>query len=73
MSMKIKHWAGYGTVTAKKMPNDGATLHVRVRGDHECGIHRDEWDASGLYRWLVQKFDKNAPDIVTFCQSLRHQ
>ena len=67
--MRIKHWAGYGTVTAKKMPPEGATLHIRVRGDHECGIHRDEWDTSGLCKWLVMKFDKNVTDVAEWCRN----
>ena len=62
--MKIKHWQGYGLLEAKKMPNDGATLHIRVSGDHEYGIHlEDEYD---LFNWLIRKFDKSIPDYPTW-------
>ncbi len=62
--MKIKHWQGYGTVDAKKMPNNGATLHIRVSGNHEWGIHlEDEYD---LFNWLIRKFDKSIPDYPTW-------
>ena len=27
--MKIKHFAGYGTVEAKRIPNKSCTIHVR--------------------------------------------
>jgi len=62
--MRIRHWAGYGCVTAQKV-NDGdpfITLHIRVLGNHERGVVReDEYD---LYNWLVRRFDHNVPDYV---------
>lgn len=62
--MKIKHWQGYGLLDAKKMPNNGATLHIRVSGNHEWGIHNeDEYD---LFNWLIRKFDKSIPDYPTW-------
>ena len=58
--MKIKHWQGYGCVNAKKISmknnNSKTVLHIRVTGNHECGIHRN--DNYDLFNWLVKKFDK---------------
>lgn len=62
--MKIKHFAGYGTVEAKKMPNNGATLHIRVSGNHEWGLRRD--DEYDLFNWLIKRFDKSIPDYATW-------
>ena len=62
--MKIKHWQGYGTVEAKKMPANGATLHIRVSGNHEWGLRRD--DEYDLFNWLIRKFDKSIPDYATW-------
>lgn len=56
--MTIKHYAGYGRVSAKRIKDD-ATLHVRVSGNHEHGLYRD--DLYDLYHWLVKKFDKTVP------------
>ena len=33
--MRIKHWSGYGCVSAKKINDGKAKLHVRVEGFHE--------------------------------------
>lgn len=66
--MKIKHWAGYGCVTARKVKdNDPRTLHVRVEGDHEWGLVRD--DPYDMYNWLVKRFDKNVQDYTTWIRS----
>lgn len=63
--MRIKHWQGYGTVTAKKISkttkNGITTLVVRVNGNHEWGLVRN--DIYDLKRWLIDKFDKSAADI----------
>lgn len=60
--MKIKHWQGYGTVTATKIKDNSCKLHVRVVGNHECGINCGEWDDYRLYNWLVKRFDKSVPE-----------
>jgi len=66
--MKIKHWAGYGTVNASRINDGVAKLHVRVTGNHEQGLKRyDEYD---LYRWLVKRFDKSVPDYITWMRSM---
>lgn len=58
--MKIKHWQGYGTVSARKVKDGSCTLHVKVEGNHEWGLdRRDEYD---LYNWLVRRFDKDVQD-----------
>ena len=67
--MKLKHWAGYGCVNARKIKDNSCTLHVRVEGLHEQGLERGTWDTYGLYNWLVKRFDKNVPDVVTWSKS----
>ena len=62
--MKIKHWQGYGTVDAKKLPANGASLRIKVSGNHEWGLRRD--DEYDLYCWLVKRFDKSIPDYAEF-------
>ena len=62
--MKIKHFQGYGCVNATKVKDNSCTLHVKVTGNHECGIHRD--DEYDLYNWLVKRFDKSIPDATAW-------
>ena len=67
--MKIKHFAGYGTVNAEKIKmeraGNGCTfLHIRVTGNHEQGLRRS--DEHDLYNWLVKRFDKSLKDFVDF-------
>ena len=40
--MKIKHWQGYGTVSATRIKDKSCTLHVLVTGNHEWGLRRDD-------------------------------
>jgi hypothetical protein len=64
--MNIKHWQGYGTVTAVKVKDKNNTLHVRVTGNHEWGLRRnDEYD---LFNWLVKRFDKSQTDYMEWHQ-----
>jgi len=57
---KVKHFTGYGTVMMGRVKDSSCTLHVRVEGNHECGIEKDdEWL---LYCWIVRRFDKNVPN-----------
>jgi len=56
--MRIKHWQGYGTVEAKRIPDKSCTLHIRVIGNHEYGINCGEWDEYRLYYWLIKRFDR---------------
>lgn len=65
--MKIKHWQGYGTVSATRIKDKSCTLHVRVTGNHEWGLRRD--DLYDLYNWLVRRFDKSVPDVYEWLRS----
>ena len=62
--MKIKHFQGYGSVTANKISKtvkDGiCTLKIHVEGNHEYGLFRD--DLYDLSRWLIKRFDKAFTD-----------
>ena len=66
--MRIKHWQGYGCVNARKVKEaNPSTLHIRVEGNHEWGIVReDEYD---LYYWLVRRFDKDVQDYPDWHRS----
>ena len=66
--MRIKHWQGYGNVTATKCKDSTPSmLHIEVQGNHEWGIVReDEFD---LYHWLVVRFDKNVQDYPDWHRS----
>ena len=59
--MKIKHFAGYGSVQAKKLSkttNNGKTkLVVEVKGNHERGLVRE--DIYDVRRWIFNKFERN--------------
>ena len=58
--MKIKHFQGYGSVQAKKVSKttigNKTKLVVEVKGNHECGLVRD--DIYDVKRWLFDKFEK---------------
>lgn len=59
--MKIKHFAGYGSIQARKVSQTttgGVTeLVVEVKGNHERGLVRD--DIYDVRRWLFNRFEKN--------------
>lgn len=72
--MRIKHWAGYGTVNAKKIndwhmvkPFGDETfrlIQIEVTGEHERGLCiYDDYD---IHRWLGRYFakDKTYKDLV---------
>ena len=63
--MKIKHWQGYGCITATKTrkvsKNGRTTLVIHVSGNHECGLHRD--DEYDVANWLIKRFDKTFTDV----------
>lgn len=73
--MKIKHWQGYGSVTAKKVSkvtkNGVTTLVVKVTGNHEWGLVRD--DIYDLKRWLIDRFDKTAADVWPYDINYRYE
>ena len=62
--MKIKHFQGYGCVNATRVKDKNCTLHVKVTGNHECGLRRD--DDYDLFNWLVKRFDKSIEDYSSF-------
>lgn len=64
--MKIKHFAGYGTVEATNVSErdlsltDEKYIVIRVKGNHEYGIYRN--DAYDISRWLLPRFVKGFKD-----------
>lgn len=72
--MKIKHWQGYGCVSAKKLSvsdnNNIRTLKIRVEGNHEYGIETD--DEYRIAHWLVERFDKKfeySPRAISYIKT----
>lgn len=65
--MRIRHWAGYGCVNARRINDGAAKLHIRVEGVHEQGLIRS--DSYDLYNWLVKRFDQSVPDVTTWLKS----
>ena len=57
--MKLKHWQGYGSVTAVRIKDKSCDLHVRVSGNHEWGVETRYNDHA--YNWLYKRFKRNAP------------
>jgi hypothetical protein len=64
--MKIKHFAGYGSVDVKKVSkgtfkNEWGEkknkLVLSVKGNHEWGLVRD--DIYDVKHWLFDRFEKN--------------
>lgn len=77
--MKIKHFSGYGLVTATKLSkttitdmfgDKGTQLKVKVVGNHERGLERD--DSYDLYNWLIKRFDKKVQDYHRISIYLRY-
>lgn len=70
--MKIKHFAGYGTVNAKKVLDLKYTdkryshyenpriVNIVVSGDHERGLVRE--DVYDVCEWLLKKLVKDFKD-----------
>lgn len=64
--MKVKHFAGYGSVEVKKqskkvftdkLGNKKNKLVLSVKGNHEWGLVRD--DIYDVRHWIFEKFEKN--------------
>lgn len=68
--MRVKHFAGYGTIDMKKVKDKSCTLHVFVKGNHECGLVRN--DLYDLYNWIVKRYDKNVPDWLEWERNLKN-
>ncbi|MBO5435316.1 hypothetical protein J6A31_05825 [bacterium] len=67
--MKIKHWQGYGCVSArklseKKLSETTAILKIEVKGNHECGIERN--DTYDVFRWLLNDGKRFTKDCKTY-------
>ena len=60
--MKIKHWQGYGTVNAVKVKDKDFNLCVKVSGNHEWGLRRNDY--YDLFNWLIKRFDKSVADMT---------
>ena len=63
--MKIKHFAGYGCVNAKKLKHETidsvTTLIINVSGDHERGLK--PYIIDDAIQWLAARYDKNIVNI----------
>ena len=64
--MKVKHFAGYGSVEVKKVSKTTFTdelgenkirMVLHVKGNHEWGIVRN--DIYDVRKWIFDKFEKN--------------
>lgn len=69
--MKIKHFSGYGCVNAvkvkaSKMNERIKQITIKVTGDHERGLLRN--DTYDVFYWLVKRFCK---DCATYSDILR--
>ena len=76
--MKLKHFAGYGTVNAKKVSlvdnGDTTILTVLVTGDHEWGLYPgytlpgvvNTLSDSCIKQWLIERFDKRTKAVNPF-------
>lgn len=66
--MRIKHWAGYGSVNATIVRSELNTATneekyiIRVWGNHEMGLDRSD-DSYDVYNWLVKKTVRNYKNI----------
>ena len=62
--MKVKHWQGYGTVEMKKVSqktqNGVKTVVVKVSGNHEWGLKRN--DVYDIHRWICKRLAKDCKE-----------
>lgn len=68
--MKLKHWQGYGCITATKIKSKNNELVIKVCGNHECGIERD--DLYDIFNWLVKRFDKESKSMSFQDWKMKH-
>ena len=69
--MKIKHWQGYGVVNATKVQDKDNILIVDVKGNHECGLERN--DKYDVFNWLVKRFTKKCESYTDIIQILTNE
>lgn len=65
--MKVRHFAGYGSVEVKKVSKKTIIMNeygdkktemvLSVKGNHEWGLVRN--DIYDVRRWIFNKFEKN--------------
>jgi hypothetical protein len=69
--MKIKHWQGYGSVSAVRIHRTSTEIIIRVSGLHECGLAVSTYDKYRLAEWLgkVGKFTHNQVESFTTDES----
>lgn len=62
--MKVKHYQGYGCVDMKKISqktkNGIKTVVIRVSGNHEWGLERD--DTYDIHWWICKRLAKDCKD-----------
>lgn len=67
-TMKIKHFAGYGSVNAKKIAlfkrNNTTTLIIDVSGDHEKGLR--PYIIEDSIKWIAARFYSYILNIPTY-------
>lgn len=79
--MKVKHFAGYGSVDVKKVSKTTVTnewgekenkLVLSVKGNHEWGLVRE--DIFDVKRWIFDKFEKGFKgDIYDITMSIKNE
>ena len=62
--MKVKHWAGYGTVEAQCVGRYPHVVIVDVIGNHEQGLTPRYFDNRDWLRWLGKRFRVNEAEVV---------
>jgi len=71
--MKIKHWQGYGSVSAKLITKTPNEIVIEVTGEHEYGLATDDGYTAKI--WLLDKFLKGnglrAYDVLVHCNEER--
>lgn len=68
--MRIKHWQGYGAISAKKISDRAIPgtadrlLIVKVQGNHEYGIDCSHYGGiwhDTVYNWLLKRGERFVP------------
>lgn len=62
--MKVKHWAGYGTVNAVCKERKPNRVTIEVTGNHERGLKPRYFDRRDWERWIGKRFRIPAIDSV---------
>lgn len=50
--MKLRHWAGYGTVNARVISTGKNSKTIEITGNHEWGLDRPFHDEYCIENWL---------------------